>query len=192
MPTGGPAVPGGLAIKMFPCCYAMQRPIAALRDLRAECDPDDVAHVHVSTPGATIHPLMHDRPDTGLEGKFSLPYAVASALLDDFPGFDAFTDDAVRRPAARRLMAAVETERTTGGAALLDGEVALTETRTDGRVLRSVLTHPPGSPERPATDTELAYKFAACGSDVPALLKDTTWESARALLHAELPGRIDA
>ena len=29
----GPAVPGGLAVKLFPCCYALQRPIAALRAL---------------------------------------------------------------------------------------------------------------------------------------------------------------
>ncbi|MFD0513967.1 MmgE/PrpD family protein [Streptomyces aureus] len=54
--SGRPAVPGGLAIKMFPCCYAMQRPIAALRDLRAECGPDDVTAVRVTTPGATVHP----------------------------------------------------------------------------------------------------------------------------------------
>ncbi|MFF2502106.1 MmgE/PrpD family protein [Streptomyces sp. NPDC058067] len=190
--TGGPAVPGGLAIKMFPCCYAMQRPIAALRDLRAACAPDDVAAVRVTTPGATVHPLIHDDPDTGLEAKFSLPYAVATALLDGFPGFGAFTDDAVGRPEARRLMTTVETERTEGGTGLLDGEVELAVTLGDGRVLRSALAHPPGSPERPPTDAELAEKFAACGSDVPALLKDTTWESARALLLAELPGKAPA
>ena len=34
----GPAVPGGLAVKLFPCCYALQRPIAALRAL--DVDPD--------------------------------------------------------------------------------------------------------------------------------------------------------
>ncbi|MEU6663848.1 MmgE/PrpD family protein [Streptomyces sp. NPDC046821] len=193
-----PAVPGGLAIKIFPCCYAMQRPVAALRTAREltgstqDFTPSDVTAVHVTTPAATVHPLIHDRPDTGLEGKFSLPYAVATALLDGFPGFGAFTDDAVRRPEARRLMAAVTTERTEGGAGLLDGEVDLTVTLDDGRVLRSSLAHPPGSPERPPTDAELAEKFAACGSDVPALLKDMTWESARALLLAELPGKAPA
>ena len=29
----GPAVPGGLAVKVHPCCYALQRPIAATREL---------------------------------------------------------------------------------------------------------------------------------------------------------------
>ncbi|MFD3558442.1 MmgE/PrpD family protein [Streptomyces sp. NPDC058686] len=190
--AGGPAVPGGLAIKMFPCCYAMQRPIAALRALRAECGPGDVEAVRVTTPGATTHPLIHDHPETGLEGKFSLPYAVATALLDGFPGFGAFTDEAVGRPEARRLMATVGTERTEGGGGLLDGEAVLAVTLADGRVLRSALSHPPGSPQRPPTEAELTEKFVACGSDVPALLKDTTWESARALLLAELPGKAPA
>ncbi|MFF5010929.1 MmgE/PrpD family protein [Streptomyces phaeochromogenes] len=182
-----PAVPGGLAVKMFPCCYAMQRPIAALRGIRALIPVGEVTEVRVSTPGATVHPLIHDRPATGLEGKFSMQYAVATALLDDYPGFDAFTDAAVRRPQAQRLAAAVDVVRTDGGSGLLDGEADLRVTLTDGSVLHTALAQPPGSPERPPTDTELADKFAACGSDVPDVLKDATWESARALLLSELP-----
>ncbi|MER5183340.1 MmgE/PrpD family protein [Streptomyces sp. NPDC002896] len=185
--SGGPAVPGGLAIKMFPCCYAMQRPIAALRDIRAKCTARDVTQVRVTTPAATVHPLIHDRPGTGLEGKFSMEYAVATALLDDYPDFDAFTDAAVRRPEAQRLVAAVQVVRTEGGSGLLDGEADLRVTLSDGSVLHTALAQPPGSPERPPTDAELADKFAACGSDVPDVLKDATWESARALLLAELP-----
>lgn len=188
----GPAVPGALAIKMFPCCYAMQRPIAALREIRGGWTADEVTGVRITTPAATVHPLIHDRPRTGLEGKFSLPYAVATALLDGFPGFGAFSDAAVRRPEAQRLMAAVRTDRTTGGSGLLDGEAALAVTLTGGRVLHTALARPPGAPERPPTEAELADKFAACGGDVPALVKDLTWESARDLLRAELPGRIAA
>ena len=30
----GPTVPNGLAIKLYPCCYALQRPISALAELR--------------------------------------------------------------------------------------------------------------------------------------------------------------
>jgi 2-methylcitrate dehydratase PrpD len=185
--VGGPAVPGGLAVKMFPCCYAMQRPIAALREIRAKCPAQDVTRVTVTTPAATVHPLIHDRPATGLEGKFSMEYAVATALLDDYPGFGAFTDAAVRRPRARRLMAAVDVVRTEGGAGLLDGEADLRVTLSDGSVLHTALDLPPGSPGRPPTGTELADKFAACGGDVPAALQDATWHSARALLLAEIP-----
>ena len=66
----GPAIPGGLAIKLFPCCYALQRPIAAARELRG--DARRRRAIRVRTPAATLQPLIHDRPRTGLEGKFSL------------------------------------------------------------------------------------------------------------------------
>ena len=40
----GPAVPGGLAIKIYPCCYALQRPISALAELAADgLDPGAAA-----------------------------------------------------------------------------------------------------------------------------------------------------
>ncbi len=71
-------------------------------------------------------PLIHHRPDTGLEGKFSLEYAAAAALLDRYPGFASFTDDAVRRPDARRLAGLVEADLEPGGDWLLDGELQAT------------------------------------------------------------------
>jgi 2-methylcitrate dehydratase PrpD len=186
-----PAVPGGLAIKMFPCCYAMQRPIAALRELRAEhgLTPAEVRRVLITTPQAAMHPLIHDRPDTGLEGKFSMPYAVATALLDGYPGFASFTDRAVRRSEARRLVDATSVARTEGGSGLLDGEVNIEVVRTGGPTLRTSLVLPPGSPERPPSDSQLSDKLAACGADVPGLLEDADWASCRELLRAELPRR---
>ena len=29
----GPVIPNGLAVKLYPCCYALQRPISALSEL---------------------------------------------------------------------------------------------------------------------------------------------------------------
>src|SRR6266545_3598624 len=50
----GPAVPGGLAVKLFPCCYALQRPIGAMRMLLEPEPPppraEEVARVVVRTP----------------------------------------------------------------------------------------------------------------------------------------------
>ena len=103
---GGPAIPGGLAIKPFPCCYALQRPIAAVAGLAADRPAADrIRRISVRTPAASLAPLIHHSPQTGLEGKFSLEYGIAAALLDGTPGFDSFSDDSVRRPEAVRLMA---------------------------------------------------------------------------------------
>ncbi len=185
---GGPAVPGGLAIKMFPCCYAMQRPIAAMRTLRGDVGAP-VERLRVTTPAGTVHPLIHDRPRTGLEAKFSLPYALAAAVLDDYPGFDSFTDTAAARPEARKLVSAVEVERTPGGTGLLDGDVALEVELADGSTLHARLDLPPGAPLRAPTDEELRGKFAACGHDVPALPADLSWPRAAELLRAAFPPR---
>ncbi|GAA4847220.1 MmgE/PrpD family protein [Saccharopolyspora rosea] len=187
----GPAVPGGLAIKVYPCCYAMQRPIAALREVRDEVR-GQVRAVRVRTPEATVTPLLHDRPRTGLEGKFSLPYAVATALLDPYPDFAAFTDDAVTRDSAQRLLRRVELSLTPGEDGLLTGEVDI-EVEHDGPRLRVRLAQPPGAPTRPPTGAELDDKLAACGDDVPGLLADADWTRVRELLEATFPrdGNID-
>ena len=81
----GPAVPGGLAIKIYPCCYALQRPISAMAELASGgLAAADVRGIVVRTPAATVAPLIHHRPQTGLQGKFSLEYGVAAALLDRY------------------------------------------------------------------------------------------------------------
>lgn len=183
----GPAVPGGLAIKQFPCCYAMQRPIAALREVadRLPTDPAEITRVHVTTPSSGMQPLIHDRPSTGLEAKFSMPYAVATAILDDYSGFAAFYDDAVARPAAQDLMAHVDIDVTPDGRSLLDGAVTI-DVETTAGTIRTAMTAPPGSPGRPPTHDEMVAKFASCGTDVPALVTDLAWEAAPGMLRAAL------
>lgn len=178
-----PAVPGGLAIKLHPCCYALQRPIAAVRELR-ERHPDVTAErvrrIRVSTPASALQPLIHHRPQTGLQGKFSLEYGIAAALLDDFPDFASFGDDAVRRPQAARLVAAVEVVPTPGGDGLLDGDVTIELTLDDGTARSTTLALPPGAPERPPTAAELDAKLAACARapESPAGLASLTWRTA--------------
>jgi 2-methylcitrate dehydratase PrpD len=169
----GPAVPGGLAIKLFPCCYALQRPIAALSALR-EADAERVARVVVRTPESALAPLIHSAPATGLEGKFSLEYAIAATLLDGRPGIASFTDEAVARPEAQALLRRVEADAVPGGDHLLAGEAAIEVTLQDGSVLRTVLDVPAGAPQRPPSADELAAKVADCAGESLA----PTWNSA--------------
>jgi 2-methylcitrate dehydratase PrpD len=177
----GPAVPGGLAVKLFPCCYALQRPIAAVCAL-ADVDPERVARVVVRTPQSALAPLVHSRPTTGLEGKFSLEYAVAAALLDGRPGIDSFTDDAVARPAAQALLRRVEADAIAGGDWLLAGEAAIELALDDGSALRTALDVPPGAPQRPPSRDELAAKVADCTGAQLA----PTWASAAGELRRAL------
>jgi 2-methylcitrate dehydratase PrpD len=183
----GPAVPGGLAIKIYPCCYALQRPISALAGLAGEVDPADVRRIVLSTPEATVQPLIHHRPVTGLQGKFSLEYAAAAALLDDYPGFASFTDDAVGRDDAVRLARLVDVRLEPGGSWLLDGELAAEVHTSGGRVLTARQQFPPGSPARPPSGSELAAKLADCVRGLGTDPAEWTWDNAAALLEEFLP-----
>ena len=148
MDPSGPAVPNGLAIKLYPCCYALQRPISALSELAGselagpELDPAGIRRIVLRTPEATVVPLIHHRPDTGLQGKFSLEYAAAAALLDGYPGFASFTDDAVRRPAARSLAGLVEIKSEPGGTWLLDGELVAELHMASGGIAQNQTSRP--------------------------------------------------
>jgi 2-methylcitrate dehydratase PrpD len=179
--VGGPAVPGGLAIKVYPCCYALQRPISALASLGV--DPAQVRGIVLRTPEATVAPLIHHRPSTGLQAKFSLEYAAATALLDPYPGFDAFTDAAVRRPAARDLMARVQTVLEPGGDWLLAGSLTAS-VETSGDTLHVTQQWPPGSPARPPAEDELRAKIADCTAGLT--LGPVTWSTAADLLRGHL------
>jgi 2-methylcitrate dehydratase PrpD len=147
-----------------------------------------VSRIVLRTPEGTLAPLIHHRPDTGLQGKFSLEYATAAALLDGYPGFASFTDDAVRRPAARRLAGLVEIKSEPGGTWLLDGELVAELHTASGGVAQITQQFPPGSPGRPATAGQLQAKIADClaGLDVGGQELDPaawTWPSAADLLR---------
>jgi len=185
----GPAVPNGLAIKLYPCCYALQRPISALSGLASRgLDPAQVRRIVLSTPEATVVPLIHHSPESGLQGKFSLEYAAAAALLDGYPGFGSFSDAAVRREAARRLTSLVETKLEPGGSWLLDGELVAEIHTSDGAVVRASQQYPPGSPARPASAAELRAKLATCVQGLDTDPATWTWSNAAGILRQLLPG----
>jgi len=183
-------VPGGLAIKVYPACYALQRPIGALRHTLGALRPEDVVAVRVTTPRGTVTPLVHHRPKTGLEAKFSLEYAVATALLDEHSGFWAFSDEAVRRDEVERLVGLTDVHLPAGqGDGLLDGSVEVEIELRDGHTLRGSLDLPPGSPGNPPTPEEMTAKVADCIA--PAGIEDLTpsdltWATGARLLRTHL------
>ena len=184
----GPAVPGGLAVKLYPCCYALQRPISATLAL-GPLAANRVRAIRVATPACSLAPLIHHRPRTGLEGKFSLEYGLAAALIDGRPGLASFSDDAVRRPDAVRLTQAVETVTTAdgeGGEDLLAGQVEIEVVLDDGRRLDATLVLPPGAPDRPPTEEELRSKLELCAGAEADVLAALSWASAATYLRARL------
>ncbi|MFG1710406.1 MmgE/PrpD family protein [Nonomuraea sp. M3C6] len=181
----GPAIPGGIGIKIFPCCYALQRPISALAELAGKVDATRVSRIVLKTPKGTVTPLIHHRPDTGLQAKFSLEYAAATALLDSHQGFASFTDHAVQRPEARHLADLVDVRLGEGDDGLLAGEFEA-EVHLGDDVLRVRSRFPPGSPQRPPTREELLRKVEDCLDGTTLDPETIRWSSASRILRDHL------
>src|SRR5262249_62425485 len=65
----GPAIPGGLAIKIYPCCYALQRPISALAGLAGGLDPGSGGRVGPRPPEAPRAPPHPHPPEARLQSQ---------------------------------------------------------------------------------------------------------------------------
>lgn len=95
-----------LTIKKYPCCgsnhSAVDGVLAALRE--GGLGYGDVARVDIHDVSHTSPPTRFLRPETGIQGKFSLPYVVGTALRKQSVKIADFTDDAVKDPAALEAM----------------------------------------------------------------------------------------
>jgi len=82
----------GYAIKMFPSQFGTHFGITAGLELHPQI-PDATAIRRVLLTAPVMTYVNRPRPKKGLEGKFSLQYTAASALLDGKVGIRTFTDE---------------------------------------------------------------------------------------------------
>lgn len=179
-------VSAGLSVKKYPCCFATHRAADGVLAMVEEYDirPEDVEAVTVTVPAGGRQPLIHDRPRTGLEGKFSMPYVMAAAILDRRLVLDTFTDPAVLRPEAQALLTRVTTVEDPAMAdawnPTAQGHVMVT-VRVGGREQTRRIEHPRGSREVPLRHDELVDKFRDCAQRA---LAPETVERALGLLES--------
>jgi aconitate decarboxylase len=97
----------GYAIKMFPSQFGTHFGITAALELRPDI-PDAAAIRHVLLTSPVMAYVDRPRPKTGLEGKFSLQYTAAGALLDGKVGISTFTDARLAKADMQNLLAKFE------------------------------------------------------------------------------------
>ncbi len=155
-------VKAGLDVKKYPMCYATHRALDALLDLKAETGVAlaEVESVAVEGTNRSFSPLLHDAPKTGLEGKFSMPYAMAAALLDGKVELASFEDAAVQRPEIQAFLPRVTKQELPGS--LKPRFTSVTLSLKDGRSLHRRVDALRGGPELPLSDAELTTKLAGC------------------------------
>jgi len=164
----------GLSVKKYPCCFVTHRAADAALTIREQhgITAEDIERIEVHVPASAfsasgvIGPLIHQRPRTGLEGKFSMEYVVASAFIDGELRLANFDDDSVQRPAAQSLLRRVATigdqERYPGAE---DDQYQAVQIHTrDGQVWSQVVKEARGGPTDPLSWDELVVKYEDCAS----------------------------
>jgi 2-methylcitrate dehydratase PrpD len=155
-------------VKRWPCCYAGHRAIGGLFRLleRHQIRGDEITSIAAGfLPGSDAALICTD-PHTGLEGKFSVEYMLAAAVLDRKLTLESFTDAMVQRAPIRGLMAKVRRyqvadDRTYGLDASTDIEIETVRGR-----FREHVEHTPGSPAWPMTEAGRTEKFMDCAARI--------------------------
>jgi 2-methylcitrate dehydratase PrpD len=174
----------GITVKLYPSCAGTHPTLDALLDLRRRepfaAGEVDAIEIGVDAIVPTI--LIYDRPSSGLEGKFSMPFCAAAAVVDGCVGLETFDVSRLADPAIlalqSRITMRVDPALDMSAPPLTQAHV--TVRLRDGRVLTASANGARGYPERPASDAELATKFTSCAT--PAL-SDSRAEQALEALH---------
>jgi len=155
-------VSSGFEIKRFPC-GAIQQPVmdevlrlATEKNIRAH----DVERVEVGGNASNVKTLFRHRPTTGLEGKFSMEFAVSILLLDRKANLNQFSDAVVKRADVQEMIRLVTFSVDPGFNK--DGNFALKFTMKDGTIFSTRTGPAKGSPKNPMTYDEVADKLRGC------------------------------
>lgn len=171
----------GLALKAYPSCGATHTGIEAALALRGDCRDETIESVHAGVSEMAFSPLIHVMPNTPLEGKFSLHYCIAAALVFGEVNLATFTDEKVNDPRVRALIPRISMELEER--LRDDGEfpAEVTVRLASGRQLTQFVPLAMGKPERWLSPERLRAKFDDCTAAFDAQSARAIYESLRQL-----------
>ncbi len=165
----------GLSIKKYPMCYATHRVIDGVLDLVIAHDikPDNVREIRARIGSTQASVLRNHAPVTALEGKFSLEFAAACALVARKVGLrelnDAFVAEASVGAAMRKVViTTVDTRCPYEPMQAFADRVTID--LQDGRTLDTGdIRFARGNAKLPLQESELEAKFLDCANGEAAL-----------------------
>lgn len=160
----------GIRLKPYPCGGLTHSALYAALELCRQhgITAQDVDQVEVDVPAHTYQTIVFRVPETALQGKFSMPYLVARAIVDGKLVLGTFTEEAIRDPEVLALLAKVTMRSNPELVHSADGSrpsivsIRLRDGQThtmDGRFAK-------GSPQLPMTEAEIEAKFRDCAAGV--------------------------
>lgn len=167
--------PGTLR-KLYPSCGATHQAIDAAISImaRRSTSVKEIVAAEVGVAPACFAPLIDWLPHTPLEGKFSMPFTVATALLDGEVRTRHFREEHLASARMQRLMPLVTMIPDPGMAEIPENRndasaARVTVTYADGVRDTQEVRFPSGSPENPLTAAQLHAKFFDCADGVISL-----------------------
>ena len=156
----------GLRIKPYPCGGLTHQVIDSVLDFRERhgLSAELVERIDVDVVKHTFDRIVFRVPQTGIQGKFCMPYLVARAIIDGKIGLHIFTDDAVRDQNVLKLAERVQMNLDPN---LKKSDAAgrpcrVTVRLRNGQTFTREAQHAKGGPEYPMSEAELREKFTEC------------------------------
>ncbi len=157
----------GLAFKPYPSCRSTHGSIDAALHIKktANISIDQIAEITCKIGPFHTRVCRFHKPKTGYEGKFSIPYCIATALINGRVMFEDFTDEKVIDAKSHELLSKVKLLNPEGwGSGVVDLTTEILIKLRDGTEHSHKVSLPKGEPGNPLTDDELSSKFRDCAS----------------------------
>jgi 2-methylcitrate dehydratase PrpD len=157
-----------LNLKRYPVVYYCQRALDALFTLLAEhpLRPEQIHRIRALVSPTEALILKQHRPQTALEAKFSMEFALAAAIVAGRVSQRELTDEFVQRPDVQALLPFVQldiTDEVDPELPIRSRFTQITVELTDGTLLESPrVFQARGSAQIPLTHEELWEKFRDC------------------------------
>ena len=160
----------GIAVKPFPSGRLTHPGMCKLEEIVTAHDirADDVERIEVRTNQELPGNLTYHLPVTGLQGKFSMEFCLASILVLRRAGLSEFTDETVNRPdiqdAIRKIRYTCYDDREAGANNYPLLATFVDVVLKDGRTFAGRADVARGSPPIAMTEDEVAAKFRDCAA----------------------------
>ena len=158
-----------LTYKVWPCCFGNHSPITATLQLLREhgLTAEDIRGVEVEVGPPNIilcEPLEEKRnPENAINGKFSIPFNVASVIVRGNVTIDSYTDALLHDPAIRAMTAKVRYKYHEDWGRGTETH-AVVHLETAKGTFEKTVTAPFGTPSNPMDDAAFEAKFDSCAS----------------------------
>src|SRR4051812_13882700 len=180
----------GVAIKPYPCGNLQQPAMDKLREMVVANDikPADVERLAVKSHRLMPLNLTYHRPTTGLEGKFSMEFSLASILVLRRAGLAEYSDEVVNRADVQEAIRKIDYTVFSDEEAEANGwhlwTTFLDITLKNGRTVSARVDAAKGSASMPMSEDEVAEKFRDCAA-FANMAKDKAERTIDAVLNLE-------